>query len=334
MLFQHTSFLLFSVLLGLVVVPHLTLGNEFDGMTQEAGSALRRNWNSNPCTYPDLIALPDGFKPEGIVSGKGADFYVGSLKDGSIFKGDYCTGTGSVWFTPTAGQQQAAGLSYDWRTKYLFVAGGTSGNVRVLDTTTATEVSVIDVAGSILINDVIVTLDGAYLTEFFAPALYKIPLTFLGGLTSDPTITLPLTGDFTFVPGGFNANGIEATLFGNSLLVVNSDAGELYKVDPATGDAELVDLGGASVFSADGILLVGRKLYVVRNFLNQIDVIDLASDYLSGTVTNVLTNTDFQIPTTITRYGWKLYVVNGRFDVAPPTEPTADGISFNVVKVN
>ena len=46
-------------------------------------------------------------------------------------------------------------------------------------------------------------------------------------------------------------------------------------LDPATGEATEVDLGGASLTNGDGILLDGRTLYVVRNRLNQIAVVEL-----------------------------------------------------------
>src|SRR5215207_3489001 len=46
---------------------------------------------------PKVISLPDGFRPEGIATGPGATFYVGSLADGSIYRGSLLTGEGSVF---------------------------------------------------------------------------------------------------------------------------------------------------------------------------------------------------------------------------------------------
>jgi len=46
--------------------------------------------------YPKIIPLPIGFRPEGISSGNGSEFYVGSLADGAIFKGDFRTGEGAI----------------------------------------------------------------------------------------------------------------------------------------------------------------------------------------------------------------------------------------------
>ena len=276
--------------------------------------------------FPDVIPLPDGFQPEGIVAGTGTEFYVGSLADGSIYRGDFRTGEGEVIFTPDGGGT-AVGLAFDQRTKYLYVAGGPTGGAYVLDTRTGQLVATYDFGGA-FVNDVIVTKDAAYFTDSAAPVLYKVPLT-PGGNPAGTYETLPLGGDFTFVPGAFNANGIEATPNGAYLIIVNSATGDLYRVDPDTGTATLIDLGGESVPSGDGILLQGKTLYVVQNFLNQVAVVELSSDYTSGEVVDVLTDPDFRIPTTITRQGSRLYAVNARFDTAPGPE-----VAYEVVQVD
>ena len=63
---------------------------------------------------------------------------------------------------------------------------------------------------------------------------------------------------------------------GNWLMIVNWVTGLLYRVDPVTGFAMQVDLGGETLLSGDGILLDGRNtLYVVQSFANQIAEVDL-----------------------------------------------------------
>ncbi len=276
--------------------------------------------------FPDVIPLPDGFQPEGIVAGTGTEFYVGSLADGSIYRGDFRTGEGEIIFTPDGGGV-AVGLAFDPRTKYLYVAGGPTGGAYVIDTRTGQLVVTYDFGGA-FVNDVIVTRDGAYFTDSFAPVLYQADLAPNGSPTGTFE-TIPLSGDFTFLPGEFNANGIEATPNGDALIVVNSTTGELYRVDPQTGEATLIDLGGDAVPSGDGLLLEGRTLYVVQNFFNQVAVVELSPDYTSGEVVDVLTDPDFRIPTTITSQGSRLYAVNARFDVAP-----GPNVEYEVVRVD
>ncbi|WP_116105926.1 SMP-30/gluconolactonase/LRE family protein [Lewinella sp. IMCC34191] len=264
--------------------------------------------------FPELIPLPDGFQPEGIVAGTGNNFYVGSLADGSIYRGDFRTGTGEVIFTPE-GDRIAVGLAFDPATRYLYVAGGATGGAYVLDTRALEVVQTYDFGGS-FVNDVAITKDGAYFTESFAPNLYVAELTRRGEPTGE-TETLTLGGEFDFVPGGFNANGIEVTPDGKQLIVVNSSLGTLYLVDPATATAEQIDLGGETVVNGDGILLVGKSLYVVQNSFNQIAEVSLSPDYTSGTITDIITDENFRVPTTVTRKGSTLYAVNARFGTPP-----------------
>jgi hypothetical protein len=149
-------------------------------------------------------------------------------------------------------------------------------------------------------------------------AIYRVPIGPGGAVGTPATISLDPDA-IDFVPGAFNLNGIEATADGGTLIVVNSTAGKLYTVDPASGEVEEIDLGGASVGNGDGILLEGRTLYVVRNQLNRVAVVRLAPDLESGTVIDELTSNDFDVPTTIARFGDSLYAVNARF--RPPGTP-------------
>jgi len=279
--------------------------------------------------FPDVIPLPNGFQPEGIASGNGTTFYVGSIPTGAIYRGDLRTGEGAVLVPPQSGRS-ATGLKYDARTGLLFVAGAATGYAYIYDGLTGANVAAIQLTTSpSFINDVIVTKDAAYFTNSVQPELYRIPLANNGEPLSTSE-TIPLSGDYQFdsTPGAFNANGIAATPNGKMLIIVNSVDGALYKVDPETGVATRIDLGGGSVVNGDGILLQGKTLYVVQNFFNQIAVVDLNSDFTSGTIVDALTSLNFRIPTTIARFGDSLYAVNARFDT-PPTPDT----EYEVVRV-
>jgi sugar lactone lactonase YvrE len=271
--------------------------------------------------FPEVIPLPDGFQPEGIATGNGATFFVGSIPTGAIYRGDYRTGEGEVLVPAQAGHM-AIGLEFDSRTGLLFVAGGPTGMAFIYNGETGANVASIQLASSspTFINDVVITNDAAYFTDSFQPVLYRVPLQNNGQLPN-PAVSeeIPLSGDFQFVPGPnvFNANGIDATPNGKTLIIVNSTLGTLYTVDPDTGEATLIDLGGDTVPNGDGILLHGKTLYVVQNFLNQIAVVDLDSDLSTGSIEGTITSPFFRIPTTIARFGNSLYTVNARFDTPP-----------------
>jgi hypothetical protein len=180
------------------------------------------------------------------------------------------------------------------------------------------------------VNDVIVTGDAAYLTDSFRPYLYRLPLGPRGELPGAGDVeAIELTGDYQLFAGQFNADGIAATPDGQWLVIVHSFLGRLYRVDPATGYAEEIELTGGDVASGDGILLQGQTLYVVQNFLNQIGVVALDPGLESGMVLDAITNAAFRIPTTVDRVGSRLYAVNARFDVPP--EDT--GVEYEVVQV-
>lgn len=301
-------------------------GTDFADVTDVSVTA-----QNSAVAFPDVIPLPVGFSPEGVVVGAGPDFYVGSLADGSIFKGNLISGEGGILVPGQAGSL-AVGLAFDPRSDYLYVAGGLDGSARVYDAGSGALVGSFAAPGAGFINDVIVTRTAAYFTDSFTPTLYRLALG-AGGTVPDPGAldAIPLGGDFTSIPGAFNANGVEATADGASLLVVNGSTGELYRVDPLTGNALEIDLGGGAVPSGDGLVLEGQTLYVVQNFLNQIAEIRLAPDLASGVIERVITSPLFRIPTTADRFGNALYAVNARFDVATPGVPNA--LDFEVVRV-
>jgi sugar lactone lactonase YvrE len=281
--------------------------------------------------FPDVLPLPPGFQPEGIAVGKGTTFYVGSIPTGAIYRGDLRTGEGDLLVQPQTGRS-AIGLDYDDRTGYLFAAGGATGKAYVYEGETGAEIAVIQLTtGPSFINDVVVTRDAAYFTNSRLPIIYRVPLENNGELPSPIVVEeIELTGDYLFnpAPTAFNANGIAATPNGKTLIIVNSTEGALYNVDPETGVATRIDLGGDSVPNGDGILLQGKTLYVVQNRLNQIAVVELSPDLTAGEVVEIVTSPLFRVPTTIARFGASLYAVNARFGT-PPTPDT----QYEVVRV-
>jgi hypothetical protein len=74
--------------------------------------------------------------------------------------------------------------------------------------------------------------------------------------------------------------------------------------------------------NGDGLLLQGKTLYVVQNTLNRIAIVQLTPDLASGTVSGFLTDPDFDVPTTIDRFGNRLYAVNARFGTPPGPSTT------------
>jgi hypothetical protein len=269
--------------------------------------------------FPETIALPNGWLPEGITAGHGTTVYSGSRADGSVVAVDVRTGERQPLVIAPGGS--AVGVEFDRRNNRLWVAGGGTGEVRVYDASTGALLGTWTFPNSGFLNDLVVTHDAVYVTDSGNAELKVIPLGIGGSLPApDGGQILPLGGDFAFVAGAINANGIVARA--GWLIVVNSTTGKLYHVDPDSGDATEIELGsGVTVTNGDGLELQGRTLYVVRNFLNTIDVVRLAANLVSGTVVDTITSPSLDIPSTVALQAGRLWAINARF-TTPPTPST------------
>jgi sugar lactone lactonase YvrE len=263
--------------------------------------------------FPARIQLPSGWMPEGITAGAGNTIYVGSLAGGGIWTGDVRTGQGDV-FVPSWGGA-ATGVEYEADANRLWVAGATTGTVRVYDATTGALLQAYAFSPAGFLNDLVVTDTAVYVTDSNNPWLDVIPLGPDDALPAPADVTtLPLDG-ITFEPGQFNANGIVASR--GWLIVVDSFTGGLFRVDPATGDATEIPTGGVSVATGDGLELRGATLFVVRN-TQVVEVFRLAAGLASATPLRELTG-DLSVSTTAAVQAGRLWVVNARFGI-----PTTD----------
>ena len=294
------------------------------GAVLVGGSTAAAQKKAKP--FPKVIQLPTGFRPEGIEVGAGTTFYVGSVANGAIYRGNLRTGSGAI-LVPGAAGKAATGIELDARNR-LFVAGAGTGNAYVYDANTAALIRTYNFATApTFINDVVVTHDAAYFTDSQKPVLYRVPIGQDGALGDAQTISLG--GDYVHVAGQFNLNGIDATPNGKTLVAVQTISGKLYRIDASTGVAKLISLAaGESVPNGDGILLSGKTLYVVQNQLNQVAVIALEPGLASGRVVTRLSDPDLAVPTTIDDLGRRLYAVNARFGA-----PNPDTAAYQVVQL-
>ena len=269
--------------------------------------------------FPDVIALPPGFQPEGIDVGRGTTFYVGSIPTGAVYAGDLRTGEGDVL---VPGRPGRAAIGVEEAGRVLWVAGGPTGKAFLYDARSGSDIAQLTLTtATAFINDVVVTRRAAYFTDSVNPFVYRVDRRTL------EVTALPLTGDLVYA-SGFNVNGIEATPNGRTLVLVQSNTGKLFTADAATGTTEEIDLGGENVRMGDGILLAGRTLYVVQNRLNLVAEVRLSGDLESGEVVSRTGIPRFDVPTTIARFGNRLYTVNARFGTTPTPETEYDVIGF------
>ena len=273
--------------------------------------------------------------PEGVAV-DGERFYVSSTTDGTIFRGRLDRRRASVYLSGGSdGRTTAIGL--EAVRKRLIVAGGATGRVFVYSTATGRFVRGYTTAPTAarpsFVNDATAAPNGdIYITDSRRPTIHRIAA---GSIRHKSTNTdalsvfRDLTGSAFVQQAGFNANGIEATPDGRYLLVVQSNAGKLFRIGIADRSVTEVSLGTDTLRNGDGLELQGRRLYVARNRDGIVVRVDMSRDYGSGRVVRALSG-PFRFPTTIAGYGRRLLVVNSQFDrsampgqpaPAPPVEP-------------
>ncbi|MGW6461661.1 SMP-30/gluconolactonase/LRE family protein [Streptomyces sp. NPDC055078] len=284
--------------------------------------------------WPRQFPLPDGFRPEGIAIGSSPYAYFGSIANGSVYRASLATGRGRVVSQGLGPDHPVIGLKIDRRERLLFLSGGQSREIRIADARSGELLRTYTVGtAATMVNDVILTPGAAWFTDSFVPQLYRLPLDRHGRPGGDVT-TVPLSGEWEQGPS-FTANGIERTPDGSALLVVNTviGGGSVMRVDPRTGVARRVDTGGTRVPNGDGLLLIGRTLYVVQQAQNAVDVLRLNESGTRGTAIARITDpARFRIPTTAAAYGRRIYLPNARFDVQPAPDTTYDAVAVDQVR--
>ena len=187
-------------------------------------------------SYPATIALPRGFQPEGIAI-RANTFYVGSIPTGSIYRGNLRTGTGSVFIQRTG--RAAIGVEADNRNR-LFVAGGPTGKAFVYNARTER-------------TSPRTTLDaGVHQRRRRDAARARTSRTRTSpssiasrsatdGRLGSTVQKIPLKPARTCTGTGFNVNGIDATPNGTWLVIVQSNTGKLFRVNPSTGATVEID---------------------------------------------------------------------------------------------
>jgi sugar lactone lactonase YvrE len=312
----------------LLVAPAAAVAHDDD----RAGRDRDRHLPTSYVLDPAGVANPDIF-PEGVAA-RGDTFYVGSTTDGTVYRGDVDEPVATPFLLAGKdGRTSAVGMKVDGRT--LFVAGGATGRVFAYDTRTGeltgswTVANPTDPANPTFLNDLVVTRRGdVYVTDSRRPVLYRIDR---DARRTDGVADLPVFLSFEGTPvvygPGFNVGGIAASPDGRTLVLAQSNARALFRVDLRARTVTAIDLGGEPV-GGDGLVLVGRDtLYAVerQGDVGYVVTIDLDRELRSGTVLSRTTDASFDDPTTAARVGRSLLVVNSQFGArnagVPPTPP-------------
>lgn len=272
---------------------------------------------------PERIDLPDGWAPEGITT-DGERLYVGSLANGAIWKANPITGKGRLLAVGQEGRV-AVGVEYDARHHLIWVAGGPTNQIRAHSARTG------DVRATYtfpsesgrFLNDLVVTRIGVFATDSMNQELAVVPFRKDGSLRRPKAAyTLALTGDLEYT-AGFNLNGIVRAR--GRLLAVQSNTGELFRINKRLGTTHRVSTGGYSLAFGDGLEIRRDRLFVVRNQEELVAVLDLNDRLTKALLKRKLkepTEEVWDIPTTAALQKGNLWIVNARFGTEPT--PTTD----------
>jgi hypothetical protein len=280
--------------------------------------------------YPQKIALPTGFAPEGFEISHGNTFFTGSVATGAIYTGNLRTGGGHI-LVPGAtapNTDSATGIEYDHG--LLWVAGAATGALKVYEAGTGALLHTYQLGTppTTFLNDVIAVGETIYVTDSQQAVIYRVSLT-RHRADSGVVSAIPLSGDYQHLGGGqFNLNGLVASPDGKTLISVQTAAMKLFQIDPATGVTKTIDTGSYDLANGDGLLLRGHWLYVVQNSSNTIAVFKLSRDLSTAAFAQAITDPDFDVPTSIDHSGRQIWVVNARFGTATPSDQ-----HYDVVKV-
>jgi Cu-Zn family superoxide dismutase len=285
---------------------------------------------------PTTISLPETVTfPEGIAYDEGTGtLYTGSAVDGTLIRVDAATGAVSqaipagVIVSDDATFPAVLGMEFDSQGR-IWIAGGRTGKILVVSAAEGTLLAdaTVPASGS-LINDVAVIGSSAYFTDTLVPTLWR--LTEEGGTFGVAEPWLDLTGTPIAYGDGPNLNGITATPDGSTLLVVHMGAGLLYAIDVTTKEVRPIETGGEDLSGADGLVLDGSTLYVIRQTAVEIATIQLNEGMTSGTVVSRFTDPALAWPATAALVGDELVVVNTQFNTRQNTTTT---LPFTLLRV-
>ncbi|HZD03086.1 MAG TPA: superoxide dismutase [Actinomycetes bacterium] len=271
-------------------------------------------------TIPGDAVFPEGVAAEP----RTGYFYVSSTTDGTIFRGHVRKPSLEVFLPGGAdGRTSATGLKVDRRGR-LFVSGAATGQMWVYDTHSRALLGHFDTGNGAasFINDVTVTPNGdAFFTDSLIPVLYRVPASALlqpSSAVRAPEVFIDFTGTAVVYQAGFNLNGIASTADGHHLVTIQSNTGQLFRIDVGSRDVAEIPVEGGPLTAGDGILLQGRRLLVVRNQLELIVTVALDGELAGGRVVAGFTDQALQFPTTIARLRDRLLVVNSQFDRRGP----------------
>lgn len=263
--------------------------------------------------------------PEGVAARPGGRvFYVGATGDGTIYRGTIDNPTVTE-FIPGGAGRSAVGIKIAGGK--LYVAGGGTGKIFVYDLSTKALVASFDTGAVGFLNDLVVTSKGdVYVTDSFRPTLWHVTASQVQAGSGTPQ-AIPVGPEIAYQPG-FNLNGIVARAGGNQLIVVQTNTGNLFRIDldhAAPNGRVIRQIHVSPLPGGDGMLLDAGRLIVVQGDPPMLTFVKLDRAAARGEVVGKQTDHSLRGPSTVARAQNLYLVVNA--DFATSTKPfTVSGL--------
>jgi Cu-Zn family superoxide dismutase len=277
--------------------------------------------SSAPTKVFTLVPSVQNNNPEGVGWDPGTQsFFVGATGDGTIYRGTLGNAAVTPYITPggsSVGTHVSRGR--------IYVAGGSTGAIRVFDIASRKQVAAFDTGAGGFINDLVVLGNGdVWATDSVRPTLWHVTAAQVSAGTGTPE-AVPV-GDripFDTTPGAFNLNGIVA-LNDSVLVVVNSSNGNFYRITlddkrrPGTAPA-VAQIQGLNVPGGDGLLIDSGQLVAVTGTpAPRLVFSTLQDNAQQGTVVSTRTDPTLRGPSTVVRANDRYLVVNAAFGQPEP----------------
>jgi Cu-Zn family superoxide dismutase len=319
------------------------------------------NGNRGNALATTIFTMPaaDG-PPEGVAFDKRSGrFFVSRTGTGAIFAGTL----GSPTLTPfiaggaTSPNPVATGLKV--RRGLLYVAGASTGQIRVYDLANPAAAPKVFATGGGFINDLDLDRHGnVFATDSTKSTIYEVTAAQVAAGTGTPT-AFDLSGTITSDPAAFNLNGIVVRRDGE-LIAVQSNVGKLWRI--SFGNRDRNDRGGdharraqattptpqvqeiqirggeGTVTGGDGLLIDRGRLLVGRGATKAaangaVDAFKLSRHDTRARFESETTDPSFQGPSTLARARNRILVVNPNFaGAANATQFTVTGLARNAIR--
>lgn len=292
-------------------------------------AAASGDGSGRPAT-DSMLGDAGGSRFEGIgVDPHQRTFYVSETTGGEIHRGEVRTGATEEWLAEGDDDRSTArGITTD-ADGPIYVAGGPNGlnndrpDLWVYAPDGALLAALrVDVPDAFP-NDVTIGPDGAaYFTNSNAPQVFRV-----GEEDGGWQVSTWADATGTITPQqGFNLGGIVVSPDRGALVVAQGNAGVLWRFDLQTGEATRIDTGDVELGDADGLVLHGSRLTVIRNFSRVLTTLRLDPDARTANLLDVTPTDQTRVFTTAKEARGRLLLVDSKFDepvAAPPYEVVA-----------